>query len=97
MTEPLITVMPILVLPEKLSKEQLLDKCREQQQTMILQDKMIQQLSHSLAEVCSVANRLSAQLGALVDGHDANDQDAIALQLQRLSDHRKSFQKAKVH
>lgn len=97
MNFPSINVMPILVEPEKLSKQELLEKCKDQQQTMILQDKAIQVACDKLAEMCQCANNLASQLYALVDAFDNNDRDAIALQLRQLSDRRKSFQKPVVH
>jgi hypothetical protein len=63
------------------------------------QNATILKLSAALSEMNSLANQLGANLQALVDAHDENDQEAIATQLKRLSDYRKQFvkQKAQVH
>lgn len=92
-----INVMPVMIEPEKLSKQELLERCKEQHQTMILQDKAIQDACGKLAEMCICAHNLASQLYALVDAFDNNDKDAIALQLRQLSDRRKSFKKPVVH
>lgn len=97
MSHSIITVMPILADPEKLSKQELIEKCKEQQETLILQDQAIQGLCDKLAVICSSAHNYSAFLWALIDSFDANDKEAVEVQLRKMSDQRKSFQKAKVH
>ncbi len=92
-----ITVMPTLFEPEKLSKKELIEKCKEQHQTMILQDKAIQSAVSKLADTCRNAFDLAAQLHALVDAYDENDQAAITVQLKAMSDRRKSYIKPGVH
>ena len=92
-----INVIPILIEPEKLSKQELLEKCKAQQQTMILQDATIQAVCGKLHAMCNTAHNLASQLYALVDAFDNNDRGAIALQLRIISDRRKSFQKPVVH
>ncbi len=94
---PTINVMPLLIAPEKLGKKELLEKCKEQHQTMILQDQTIQSACFKLAEMCRCAHDLGAQLYALVDAFDENDQEAITVQLKAMSDRRKSYIKPGVH
>ncbi len=95
-----ITSMPILTEPENLSKAELLEKCKDQQETMILQEKALQSSIRQLGIMCTHAHSLSAQLGALVDSFDANVQEAVIQQLKTISDRRKAYQaaqKAMVH
>lgn len=92
-----ITHMPILIAPEKLGKPELVEKCKEQQQTMILQDRTIQALNHKLAEVCGIANRLGVQLEELAGFFEENNQTMIYVRLKTLSERRKSFKKQGVH
>lgn len=91
-----ITHMPILIAPEKLGKAELVEKCREQQQTMILQDRTIQMQSSKLAEVCGIANRLGTQLEELAGFFDSNDMTMIYMRLKTLSERRKSYKKTEV-
>lgn len=92
-----ITVMPILIEPEKLSKQELLEKCKDQQQTMILQGQTLHEVCCKLHDMNKMALHLESILGALVDSFDANDRPAIALQLRQMSDRRKSYKKPEVH
>lgn len=96
MNGPTITVMPALFDPEKLSKAELIEKCKEQQQTMILQDKAIQSAVSKLADTCRNAFDLAAQLHDLVDFFDANNQSMIYVRLKTMSDQRKSYIKPRV-
>jgi hypothetical protein len=99
MNSATLTMMPILIDVEKLSKKELIEKCKEQQETMMLQDKALQSACDQLGNMCRCAHDLGAQLYALVDSFDANDHDAVKLQMQRMSDQRRSVlaQKVKVH
>lgn len=94
-----IEVMPVLIEVEKLNKKELVEKCKEQQETMILQDQALQNSCDKLGNMCRNAYDLGAQLWELADSFDQDDQAAIELQLQKISDQRKSVlaQKAKVN
>jgi hypothetical protein len=94
---PAIATIAAQAEPEKLSKHELLEKCHEQHLTLIAQDETIQALCAKLSAMCKTAHELGLQQHTLVDSFDANDQEAIAVQLRTLSDRRKSFMKPKVH
>ena len=94
---PAIATIAALAEPENLSKQELIEKCREQHLTLIAQDETIQALCAKLSAMCKTAHELGLQQHALVDSYDANDQEAIAVQLRTLSDRRKSFKKPEVH
>lgn len=82
---------------EKLDNKALAAHCTYLQEATI---SLAQQLSESCAklkEMCVCASDLGAQLYALVDAFDADDQEAISVQLKQMSDRRKSFQKPGVH
>lgn len=97
MTNPHINIASDIALPEKLSKPELIEKCREQHLTLIAQDETIQALCAKLSAMCKTAHELGLQQHALVDSFDANDRGAITVQLRTLSDRRKSFKKPEVH
>ena len=60
---------------------------------------MLQAYQASLHKMCSAAQALSVQLEALVDSADANDWEAVNVQLRQLSENRKAARarKPRVH
>lgn len=82
---------------DQLSREDLIALCKEHQDTILSQDKVVNAALDMLASMNGRAFAVVSQLGALVDSFDANDQGAIKLQLQRMSDQRKSFKRPEVH
>lgn len=90
---------PILDNPETLSHDELLKSFRLLQEVQILHVNKLNEANLRLSEMCHCAHDFSVQLWSLVDSFDANDQEAIKVQLQRLSENRKAAQarKPKVH
>lgn len=67
------------------------------EETILLQDLAIQNMTAKFSEISRCAYELGVQLYALVDSFDAEDQEAITLQLRKMSENRKSVKKAEVH
>lgn len=82
---------------DKLDKKALVAHCTYLQEATIRLGNQLSEASKKLREMCVCAHDLGAQLYALVDAFDANDQEAIAVQLKQMSDRRKSFKKPEVH
>lgn len=92
-----ITFLPALLPLEKNSKKQLIERIRELEDVIGQLNKLQEASSGKLSEMCLCAHDLGAQLYALVDAYDCNDQAAIAVQLNAMSDRRKSYKKPEVH
>lgn len=83
--------------PAKFSKEELLKAFLLLQEVESIHSRKLREVNSKLAEMCVCAHELGAQLYALVDSFDANDQEAIAAQLKAMSERRKSFKKPGEH
>ena len=97
MNAPISIPLNIFYDLEKLSRKELIERVNYLQSAIFKQDQTLHDVSCKLGEMCTIANKLSSQLYALCDAFDENDQEAIAVQLNTLSERRKSFQKTKVH
>lgn len=90
----IITKIPTLSVPEKLSKAELIVQCnylQDEARKLSLQN---HELKTKLLEAVGIVNREYAILAALADSYDAGDQAAILLQIKQLSDRRSSFKKS---
>ena len=92
-----ITQMPTMCIPEKLTHQELIEQYKYMEDTAFKQGQTLHEVCSSLHEMNKMALHLESLLFALVDSFDANDQEAISLQLKQLSDRRKSFKKTEVH
>lgn len=91
-----ITKCVTLCNPEKLSREELIAQVNYLQDAALKDAITMSEVVSSRNEICGVAHRLDAMLGALVDSYDAGDQAAILLQVKQQSEQR-AARKAKVH
>lgn len=64
---------------------------------LLTQNKRMLQLCESLTKMCITAENLGALLNALIDGFEAGDADAVAVQLRKMSESRKAGQHQVVH
>jgi hypothetical protein len=94
-----ITMLPTLCAPQMLNKKELVEQVNYLQDAILRQGQTLNDVSSKLGEMCLLANTLSSQLYALIDSFDANDREAITLQLRQMSERRKLFeqQKERVH
>jgi len=97
MNGPTITMMPTMRNPENLSHQELIEQYKYMEEAMFKQGQTLHDVNCKLAKMNQLCHQLHSQLLALVDAHDENDQEAIAVQLKAMSDQRKSFMIAKVH
>lgn len=88
-----ITMMPTMCIPEKLSKQELVEQYKHMEETAFKQGQMLHEVNCKLAETCTLANTLADHLYKLTDSYDAGDQAAILLQVKHLSERRKSYKK----
>lgn len=97
MDNVIITGAPTQCVPERLNKAELIKQCNYLQDEVMKLSQHVHELKIELQKTVGLANHQHAHLSALVDAHEANDQEAIALQLGQMADRRRSFGKAKVH
>ncbi|MDO8414162.1 MAG: hypothetical protein Q7S51_10285 [Gallionellaceae bacterium] len=97
MNDPIITQVPAMCAPENLKKQELVAQVNYLQDTLLRQGQTLHEVNTKLAEMCITAHQLASCLYALVDSYDVNDREAIAVQLQRLSERRQAFKKPEVH
>jgi hypothetical protein len=86
-----------LCMPEHLDREELIAYIRYLQGIVAKQSENNLLMCDRLTTTISITNHVVANLGALIDAHEENDQEAIAVQLQALSERRKAFRKPVVH
>lgn len=91
-----ITRLPTLCVPEKLSREQLVEQVNHLQDSLLMQGHKLHEESVKLAETRVIANHLATQLQVLMDSCDAGDQAAILLQVKKLAQQR-TAKKGRVH
>lgn len=96
MNGPIVTQLPTLCAPEKLSREELIKQVNYLQDAVFEQGQHLHEEKAERSQACAIANHLAAQLHALIDSYDAGDQAAILLQVKNLSEQR-AKQKAQVH
>ena len=81
------------------NKTPAIDLLRDTQDELHRIRQMLDATQNALEGMCLTAQELNSILWALVDSFDADDQQAITVQLRRMSDNRKAAQarKPKVH
>jgi hypothetical protein len=80
-----------------LAKPALIDHCTALQDAVRRQDQTLHRVSAALASMNTLTHDLGAILYAMVDAHDEADQEAVTLQLIKLSERRKAFKTPGVH
>lgn len=92
-----ITMMPTMCIPEKLNKKELVEQYKYMEGQAFKQGQALHDVCCKLHDINKMALHLESLLGALVDSYDANDQEAIAVQLKAVSERRKPYKKQEVH